>query len=297
MEERGSRTGWPSSSTVAWVNRQASLTSRVWARPSSAFPGPALGFRGHHGDPGAVDGDVEHVRGRRGRREGDHLAGADRVGLGARSPRWPRCRRLRRTARRAWRSGRCRPARRAGAAALANGTAAAARAVILARPGDIDALPGAEFGVPGSQAMTAGGAVIPGPAHRDRAEHGVDGLVPVGRRTAPGGPAPQSTRGPRWPASSGQQVLQQPGRPAWSSRCGSPAPPPPGRRRRPASRAAGRPAALPRRPPPPRAPRRAPLFPGRPGRGLPSDAGVTGRASQIASLTSTICSVSAANSW
>ena len=35
--------GRPFSSRLVWVNRQASFTSRVWARPSSALPGrPAV---------------------------------------------------------------------------------------------------------------------------------------------------------------------------------------------------------------------------------------------------------------
>ena len=47
-----------------------------------AFAGAAFGLGRHHGHSGAVDGDVEHVRPRRGRRQRHHLAGADRVGLG-----------------------------------------------------------------------------------------------------------------------------------------------------------------------------------------------------------------------
>ena len=38
----------------------------------------------------------------------------------------------------------------------------------------------AEPGVAGGEAVPAGRAVIPGPRHGDRAEHGVDDLVPVG---------------------------------------------------------------------------------------------------------------------
>jgi hypothetical protein len=58
-------------------------------------------------------------------------------------------------------------------AALANGTVAAARAVILASPGDIDAWPVPKLVVAGGQAVPAGGAVIPGPAQTHRADHGV----------------------------------------------------------------------------------------------------------------------------
>jgi hypothetical protein len=39
---------------------------------------------------------------------------------------------------------------------------------------------GAQFGIAGSQAVPAPGAVIPGPRERDRAEHGVDDLIQVG---------------------------------------------------------------------------------------------------------------------
>ena len=46
-----------------------------------AFAGAAFGLGCYHGNAGAINGDVEHVRQRCGRREGHHLAGADRVSL------------------------------------------------------------------------------------------------------------------------------------------------------------------------------------------------------------------------
>ena len=92
-------------------------------------------------------------------------------------------------------------------AAAVNGTAAAARSVILASPGDIVCPGHPQLGVAGRQAVPAGSAVIPGPAQRDRAEHGVNGLVPVGDelRLVPG-PAPGSR--PAVAGVGGQQRLQ-----------------------------------------------------------------------------------------
>ena len=67
------------------MNRQASLTSRVRARPSGALAGPVADGGGHHRHAGAVDGDIELVRslaavGRR--REHGHPAACDRGRLG-----------------------------------------------------------------------------------------------------------------------------------------------------------------------------------------------------------------------
>ncbi len=96
-----------------------------------------MGGGRHHRHAGAVDGDIELSAAGPGRGR-NHLAGADRVGLGADD----------RGSRGAGRFGapfhpldRQADAGQLGqqAGRLANGTAAAARAVNLARPGDIDA--------------------------------------------------------------------------------------------------------------------------------------------------------------
>ena len=116
------------------------------------------------------------------------------------------------------------------AAALANGTAAAARAVICRRPGD-RACPHAEFGVPRREAVPARRAVIPRPAHRYRPEHRVDGLGPVGERRPPDA-RPRSRRAdPAYPGIGSQRCLQQPRHPSASAvRIACSSAPGPGRR-------------------------------------------------------------------
>ena len=123
------------------VNRQASLTSRVRARPSALLPAPRRRRR-HHRHSGAVDGDVELVR---------RLA-APAAGAGS-TPTRPCAIAADSAARRsaapppsisAERSIRLVdnriPASSASRSpAVANGSAAAARATIERRPGDSDA--------------------------------------------------------------------------------------------------------------------------------------------------------------
>ena len=122
------------------LGEQAGELDLAGVRPAIvALAGAALGLCRDHGHPGAVDREIEHVGQRRWRRERDHLAGADRVrpdgdgrgGCGAVS--------FGGAALSAWQSAGCRPAPASRRPALANGTAAAARAVILASPGDIEA--------------------------------------------------------------------------------------------------------------------------------------------------------------
>ena len=93
-------------------------------------------------------------------------------------------------------------------AAAVNGTAAAARPVILARPGDIVAPATPSSASRGARPRPHSSAVVPGPAQRDRAEHGVNGLVPVGDelRLVPG-PAPRLAR-PAVAGVGGQQRFQ-----------------------------------------------------------------------------------------
>jgi hypothetical protein len=141
--------------------------------------------------------------------------------------------------------------------------------------------------------MPALAAVIPGPADPHRAEHGVNDLVPVAgeSRLVPGpalGPPARIT------GVGGQQRLQQP-----ASELGQPLPQ---RQLRPLDARPGR-----QRPgdpggQPPYLGRRLrgqliaePLF-CPPGAGAWPAAAGTGRASQIASFTSTICPASSANS-
>ncbi len=143
--------------------------------------------------------------------------------------------------------------------------------------------------------MPAFGAVVPGPAEGDRADHGVDGLGPVaGKRCPVPGPAVRARAAVAGVGSRASLPVTR--RRAWSSRCGSPAPAPPGHHRPPPTVPPRRPAGLSRRPPPRRAAadRGAPFFAPGPSRARVPAAG-TGLASQIASLTSTICWLSAVN--
>jgi hypothetical protein len=141
--------------------------------------------------------------------------------------------------------------------------------------------------------MTAGSAVIPRTLEGDRAEHGVDGLVPVGdefRLVA--GPAvhPRAAVAGVPPEQVFQQPAAQPGHRGpdrqlhrVQAAAGSQ------RARRQAGQAPYLGGDL-------RRERLAepPLSPAGAAGGSPA-AGVTGLASQIASLTSTICSLSTAN--
>ena len=141
--------------------------------------------------------------------------------------------------------------------------------------------------------MTAGGAVVPGPAEADRAQHGVDGLFPVGdelRLVA--GPAVR----PRAAVAElqSQQVFQQPRAQLdhrgpdrqfhrlQATTCAQRL-----RRHRGQALYPGGDLLLERLAEPP-------LSPAGPAGDSPA-AGGSGLASQIASFTSTICSLSAAN--
>ena len=176
-------------------------------------------------------------------------------------------------------------------AAPANGTEAAARSFIAARPGR-HGLPGdAELGVARGEAVPAGRAVIPGPGEGDRAEHRVDDLLPVGGehglvaagrtgRAGRGGPGRRPAPAPSMPPPS----FSSPAR-ITASAASMPASPQP---RALAASAASRPssAALSCA-----SAARSPLFPlpSREGSSSPASPGTAGRASQIASFTSVTC--------
>ncbi len=142
-------------------------------------------------------------------------------------------------------------------AAAANGTAAAARAVIFRSPGDMPCPATPSSSSRGASPCMTLTAVIPGPADGDRAEHRVHRLVPVAgeRRLVAGAAVQRAAR-----RSRRQRPADPPARrrPAAAARRGSPARPPPARRRRRSTRPPRRPAASPRRRPPPRAARRVP---------------------------------------
>ena len=128
--------------------------------------------------------------------------------------------------------------------------------------------------------------MVPGAREGDRAEHRVDDLVPVGDESA-WCPLPHAPGGRGIP---GRRPAAAPAcrRRASASRRGSrPRQPPAPRHRSPATGPLPSPAGLSRRISPARAPPGAPFFPSRPG-GPSSLAlpGATGRAPQIASLTS-----------
>ncbi len=167
---------------------------------------PAFGLGGHHRHAGAVDGDVHLVRQVRGRQREDR-AGGD--------------------------GGGPRRDHRGGRGAVALGVPLDPPGADL-DPGQVSEQPAArgerlggggpgghlrqpprhrvpghpKLTIPRGQAMAAHRAAIPGPAHRDRAEHRVESLVPVGHelREVPG-PAgnPQAAVA----AVSGQQARQQ----------------------------------------------------------------------------------------
>jgi hypothetical protein len=75
---------------VVWVNSTPSFTSRVAARPSTAFTGASDDLGGHHPNPGTVQDYVE-LCGRLGPSQGDHLAGghSGRLFVGERDQRRP----------------------------------------------------------------------------------------------------------------------------------------------------------------------------------------------------------------
>lgn len=293
MVEAGSRTGLPSLSRVVWVNRHASLISRVRALPSSALPRRPSASPGHYRDAGPVDGDVQHVGQGLGRREGDHAAGADRVGLpadrlggrdagglggplGALDGQLDAGQFGQQASGRGERHSRCRPGGH------------------LLQPGRQRSLLDAKLAVPGGHAVPAGRAVVPGAAQPHRAHHRVDGLGPAGDE--PGLVAvPAACARAAMPGIHSQQVFQQAAAQlqhrgadhqlhrlqalAGCQRAG---------RLDGQGRYLGGDLRRERLAEPP-------LSPAGPA-GEPPAADVTGLASQIASLTSTICSQSAVNS-
>jgi len=153
-----------------------------------------------------------------------------------------------------------------------------------------------QLGIAGHHTVPALAAVVVGAAHGDRPEHRVDDLIPVGHE--PGlVPGPAAHYRAVIPGIQGQQVLQQvraqPGHRGpdrqFHRRQALPAAQRPGRQRRQPLYLGGRLRREPR-PEPPFSPSRS-CCPG----GSPAAGAAAGRASQIASLTSTIFSVSAAN--
>jgi len=297
VEEPGSRTGRPSGSRLEWVNRQASLIDLAGVGPTvGGLAGPAGGFGGHHRHPGAVDGDVELV-GQRRRREGDDPAGQDRAGVGL-------------GGRRGGRTvglggafdplgGQRDPGQVAQQAAGLGEPGGGARAVHhRGQPRRQRRAGHAQLVVPGHHAVPAVGAVVVGAAHLDRAEHGVDGLVPVadeaGLVAGPAVGARAAVAG-----IGGQQPFQQ--RTTQSQHRGAdrqlhrrqalPGAQRPRGQRRPALYLGGELGLEPGAEPPfsPSASSRA--------EPPPAAGAETGLASQIASLTSTICSDSAPNRW
>ena len=170
-----------------------------------ALPLPARSLPGGHGHPGAVDDRIQLVRQRR-RGQGDQLPGGDQRGpaaggrrdgaaaglgrpLGALDGEPDACQFLQQ-------GGCLRERDRGGGAVVHRGQA---RRHGRARR--------AELGVPRREAVPALGAVIPGPRQGDRAEHRVDGLVPVGDEHGLVPPAARDARSPV-PAVGGQQLLQ-----------------------------------------------------------------------------------------
>ena len=212
MEESGSRTGWPSSSSLVWVNRQASLISRVPGLAVVGLARPAFGFAGARparrcrrrrctacpGRPPAAARPCAGSGSRRPPRGHDRAAAAPSASA-------DRSTRLTVSSMPASSASSRRP--------RANGTADAGPGVHLGqarrqrRPGDT------QLAVPGRQAVPAGGAVIPGAVQLHRPDHGVDGLGPVGdelRVVAVPAAGPRSAVA----GVDAQQALQQPGRPA-----------------------------------------------------------------------------------
>ena len=105
--------------------------------PIGSFAGPACGLGRHHRHPGAVDGDVQHVRHRLGGWERNQPAGQDRSRLGGDGRRGGRPVGFGRALDPL--GGQLDPAQVGQQSlALANGTASAARATIVRRPGDND---------------------------------------------------------------------------------------------------------------------------------------------------------------
>src|SRR6266581_4431129 len=178
--------GYPSSSTLVWVNAQASFTSRVRALPSSPLPGrpavsaaligtpvPSMAMYSLSGS--SAGGSGTSVRAPIAAAPASMTAAAARPSASA-------CRPSRLPV--SWI-----PARSATSPAPGvNGTAPAARAAILRSPGDIVCPAVPSSASRGRQAVPALPAVIPGAADGDRAEHRAGGLVPVGHelRLVPG---------------------------------------------------------------------------------------------------------------
>ena len=272
------------------MKKTASLTSRVRARPSSPLPVPAGGL------PARSWGR----RCRRWRRRACPAAGDGGSGTSLRAaisaarsrPAAATAAPLASAARSTRLAVSRTPARSSSRpAAPANGPAAAARSFIAARPGDIDVPGDAELGVARGEAVPAVRAVIPGPRQGDRAEHGVDDLVPVGGEP---GLVAVPARDPRARGGRGRRpaAAQHARRPAAAARRGSPARRPPARHRRSPATLAASPASRPssaafscreRVPEPPF----SPPVPG--GASSPASPGTAGRASQIASFTSVTC--------
>ena len=143
-----------------------------------ALAGTALGLRADYRHAGAVDGDIHLVRQDSGR-QGNDRAGPDRGGL------------RRDQGRGGGAIGLGVPLDPPGAdldpGQVREQLAARGERVGGGGPGGhLRQSPRhrvpvqAQLGVPRGQAVTACGAVVPGPVHRDRAEHGVKVLVPVG---------------------------------------------------------------------------------------------------------------------
>jgi hypothetical protein len=153
----------------------------------------------------------------------------------------------------------------------------------------------AQLGVPRGQAMPALAAVIPGAADAHRAQHRVHGLAPVGDKPRLV-PSPAVHGRAAVTGISGEQAFQQA-----AAQLGQP-----GAKRqlyRLQAAATGQARRCRRRQPPYLGGRfrrerltEPPFCPSASRAWLPA-AGAAGRASQIASFTSTICSESAANSW
>ena len=268
--------------------------------PVGGLAGPAGGLGAHHGYPGAVDRDVQLVR-QGCRRQRNQGAGQDRPGL------------------RLDHRGGCRAAGFGGpldplggqldAGQLGQQTGRSGERLRGAGPGHHLGQPrrqrgtgDAEFLIFGGHAVAAAGAVVVGAAHLDRAEHGADGLGPVADelRLVPGVAIDPLAA---MPGIQAQQALQQraaqPGHRGADRQLHRLQPLGTGSHRAGGQRAGGE--------------RRQPLYLGGelrldlraeppfsapvPAGGPCPAAGSAGRASQIASLTSTICSDSAVNRW
>jgi len=159
-------------------------------------------------------------------------------------------------------------------------------------------LPGyPELGVARREPVTAISAVIPGPADAHPAQHRVRRLHPVGHkarlvpRGAPrAGPGTRHRRPASPPAAGHPAASARPGSPALPARC-----PPAGQRRGRLGRQPPHLGGCLRREPGGKLIAEPPFCPS--GAGARPAAAGTGRTSQIASLTSAICSARSVNSW